>query len=202
MRRWFTRSAKPLVAASATITTLMAGPSALAAPAIGGPAVIEQAALTQAAEGQVAVTGAAGKCTWDVNANVGWAYAGGKVKSLVSTDSSAISIIRCPSGWSDFMFSRAQVIKNAQRVGIAKTSECTRAWCTVTVSAAIWHCDDFILCAGYYSGEAHSRYPSPEATSSPRPLPSAAGWRAATKCSCVVSRQTKSTSHRKSDDLL
>jgi hypothetical protein len=65
------------------------------------------------------------------------AYAGGKVKSLVSTDASAISIIRCPSGWSDFMFSRAQVIKNAPHVGIAKTSECTRAWCTVTVSAAI-----------------------------------------------------------------
>jgi hypothetical protein len=153
MRRWLTRSAKPLVAASVTIATLMAGPRALAAPAADGPAVTEQAALTQAAEGQIAVTGAAGKCTWDVNATVGWAYAGGKVKSLVSTDSSAISIIRCPSGWSDFMFSRAQVIKNALRVGIAKTSECTRAWCTVTVSAAIWHCDDFILCAGYYSGE-------------------------------------------------
>ncbi len=154
MRRWFTRSAKPLVATSVTIATLMAGPSAHAAPAVGGgPAVTEQAALTQAAEGQIAVTGAAGKCTWDVNATVGWAYAGGKVKSLVSTDSSAISIIRCPSGWSDFMFSRAQVIKNALRVGIAKTSECTRAWCTVTVSAAIWHCDDFILCAGYYVGE-------------------------------------------------
>jgi hypothetical protein len=131
----------------------MTGPSALAAPAADGPGVTEQAALTQAAEGQIAVTGAAGKCTWDVNATVGWAYAGGKVKSLVSTDSSAISIIRCPSGWSDFMFSRAQVIKNALRVGIAKTSECTRAWCTVTVSAAIWHCNDFILCAGYYSGE-------------------------------------------------
>ncbi len=110
MRRWFTRSAKPLVAASVTIATLMAGPSALAAPAADGPAVTEQAALTQAAEGQIAVTGAAGKCTWDVNATVGWAYAGGKVKSLVSTDSSAISIIRCPSGWSDFMFSRAQVV--------------------------------------------------------------------------------------------
>lgn len=153
MRRWFTRPTKPLVAASAAIITMMGGAGALASPAPGGPDVTDPAAFTQAAEGQIAVTGAAGKCTWDVNANVGWTYAGGNVKSLVSTDSSAISIISCPSGWSDFMFSRAQVIKNALRVGIAKTSECTRAWCTVTVSAAIWHCDDFILCAGYYSGE-------------------------------------------------
>jgi hypothetical protein len=87
------------------------------------------------------VAGSAAACGWKIGGYVSGEYESEDgVYVLAYTDSTATSVLSCPKGTSDFMFNRAQVVLNGHPKGTAKTSECTRAWCTVAVSTAIWHC--------------------------------------------------------------
>ena len=93
-------------------------------------------------------------CAWAISQTVVARYVGpGQVKVLVSVSADAASKITCPNRTADFIFNASHVTKNAHRVGISKSSDCHQAYCTFSFSAALWFCDDGILCQGYYAGE-------------------------------------------------
>lgn len=142
-----------LAAIAALATIITAGTPAATLAAIRAARTSQDEGFVSS-QGQLRVAGSAAACGWKIGGHVSGEYESEDgVYVLAYTDSTATSVLSCPKGTSDFMFNRAQVVLNGHPKGTAKTSECTRAWCTVAVSTAIWHCTQATFCQGWYYGE-------------------------------------------------